>query len=118
MTDAELVAAVAKRLGWTFSTDGCDFESPPCCHPKSPHWDQPLKDTPQWPAYILDGALPPWLTSIDAALGVLDKTKPLEIVWDESEQRWDVIYVDSLKKNESLPHAILLAFLESQEEKP
>ena len=106
MTDPELVAAVAKRLGWT------NIET---------------KDLPgnniQWMGTPSEAKsarieLPPWRTSVDAALGLLDKTH-LKMQFTVKYGSWVVVYKKIYRgSNKSLPHAILLAFLESQEEKP
>ena len=51
---------IAELLGWTNKSNGCEFETPPCAHPKEPHWDYPNKDHPKWPGYIYPDALPNW----------------------------------------------------------
>ena len=94
MTDAELIKAVAERLGlvklkseklagiWKYPND--ELENPSV-----------------------------WLTSVDAALSVLDKKKPFSIDW-MPDMSWRAGYMlsDFTAEAESLPRAILEAFLE------
>ena len=94
MIDEALIAAIAKRLGWT--EDG---------HGGYGHIS----------GYYWHGKV---LPSVDAALGILDKKVRFSIDWFRLEDRWMVCYRTAIKHNESLPRAILLAFLEVPEEKP
>lgn len=103
MKDAELTAAVALKVGWKkrevkASDSNTDL-----------HWLD-LYGNP---------SEAPWLTSVDAALGVLDKSELFNLHWVGTDaQVWHVFYGTAESSNKSLPRAILLAFLESQEEKP
>ncbi len=96
MTDAELIKRVAERLGWTHleTRNGVLFGYDPN-HTGS---------------FI---PCPPWRTSVDAALGVLDEKLYLRMKWDVNG--WEVSYARldiNGRDIESLPRAILEAFLE------
>ena len=68
MTDAELIKRVAEKAGWMVS-------------PRDKiHWKPPGG------SYYTD--LPPWLTSVDAALSVLDKNIRFEAEWRFIENLW------------------------------
>ena len=109
MTDAELIKAVAKRLGWEH------------CPGSSKDWPDGSKSYFDWKdpegiARLSDYAdkYMLWLTSVDAALSVLDKDCALTIVWRISRQDFTVSYMNGEGvSDESLPRAILLAFLEA-----
>ncbi|KKK67562.1 hypothetical protein LCGC14_2952800 [marine sediment metagenome] len=111
MTDTELIKAVADRQGWTniYTTD-------------LPGNNIQWRGTPP-EAKRVDIELPPWLTSVDAALGVLD-TLGMEYRMGvlKNGSCWCEVYrkgVNYLWQDEpSLPRAILLAFLELPKEKP
>ena len=98
MTD-DLIKRVAEKLGWKRSPGKSTHD-----HIQS--WIAPDGVRHFW--------LPPWLTSIDAALSVLDKDCALTIVWRISRQDFTVSYMNGEGvSDESLPRAILLAFLEA-----
>ena len=112
MTDAELIAAVAKKAGWThihtYDLAGNNMQImgiPPGA--KTPCVELPL---------------PPWLTSVDACLKLLDKTFPT-IAMTRLSGIWTVLLLVNTDNSmvskkfeaadESLPRAILLAWLEA-----
>lgn len=109
MTDAELIKAVAEKLGWKF-------------HPKNPNiaLSYNLWAGPKGERIIGDiDELPPWLTSVDAALSVLDKSEAdIDFRWLSREKEWRIIYKSCYTYNESLPRAICEAFLQAPKEKP
>ena len=99
MNDQEVIKNVATRLGWTEIKMSTDHEG----------------------CLIIQGRLDgvrvesrPWDQSVDAALSVLDKNEFLLITWDSFGKAWRIDYQikGNVIVNESLPRAILLAFLE------
>ena len=111
MNDQKLIVAVARRLGWEHcpgsskdwpdgSRSGFDWKDPEGIARSSDYADK----------YML------WLTSVDAALSVLDKTH-LKIQYTVKYGIWGVVYKKMYRgSNKSLPSAILLAFLEAPHE--
>ena len=108
MTD-DLIKQVAERLGWTNVKSSAQY-------PEEFYGDPPNQAEGQrW-------MLPHWLTSVDAALGVLDKPyAEISITRyafsSTGRNGWFVNYqikgYDHRGYDESLPRAILLAFLEA-----
>ena len=104
MTDTELIKDVLKKLGWKHN-------------PKF----SPNGDILPWigPDTFRRSELPPWLTSVDAALGVLGKRSYDIFSRETGYQFWlwpDTETATVLGEDESLPRAILLAFLELPKE--
>ena len=108
MNDQKLIVAVARRLGWEY------------CPGSSKEWPDGSKSYFNWKdpegiarssdyadKYML------WLTSVDAALSVLDKGKHLLMTWEVEAKMFHVDYDFALRSDVSLPRAILLAFLEA-----
>ena len=106
MTDAELIKVVAKRLGWKYlkheglsEHDGFDVY----------RWYSPSGEMAE---------LPPWLTSLDVCLDLLDDVGYTIHSWSEIPhlkqiKNYEVHYMGIEVRDESLPRAILLAFLEA-----
>ena len=97
MTGAELVAAVAKRLGLVKCKSDAEI----------------MRDVWKYPNGDLETARD-FLTSIDAARGLLEPGEYLSMIKFDTGQDWYVHYKVSgeVFQNESLPHAILQAFLD------
>ena len=109
LTDEKLIAAVAKKAGWT------NLKQIPPNQWNVACWFGIL---PGDPDKGLRSEMPPWLTSVDEGLKLLDKSKRLKIVWKEELQEFRVQYADEpevfiAESLELLPHAILLAWLEA-----
>ncbi len=103
MDDKKLIAAVAKKAGWTH------------IHTHDlPGNNIQIKGRPPGSkmTYI---ELPPWLTSVDECLKLLDKEKQFEITWLSGQQRWRVYYegLMPMAYHKLLPRAILFAWLEA-----
>ncbi len=95
MDDEKLIAAAAKKAGWTnVHESGGDYYGDHCGE-----------------RFLL----PNWRTSVDACLELLDKEKQFEITWLSRQQRWRVYYegLIPMAYHNSLPRAILLAWLEA-----
>ncbi len=106
MTDAELIAAVAKKAGWTNLRQIPPNQWNVAC------WFGIL---PGDPDKGLRSEMPPWLTSVDACLELLEPEgrADIDMHWFHGPQTWRVIYRNSLGSGKSLPRAILLAWLEA-----
>ena len=109
MDDQELIAAVAKKAGWTELSD-----EPAWMDPEAPIQVYGLN--PQ--GRLLP--LPPWRTSVDAALGVLSGNAGLVANIEYSPHYSSVALIDdnhdepfASAGDKSLPRAILLAWLEA-----
>lgn len=128
MTDAELIKAAAERLGYQwfeyfYSADGEPSGQREVRIPGSKEsqlWrlaDMTLPVTSE-PYFVC----PPWLTSVDAALSVLDKKWYVDIESVPSNGRWSVTINEEIQtvaqSLADLPRAILEAFLAAPKEKP